>query len=232
MLNNPLKYIDPDGRAPDSYYRDKDGNIKYTSTTSEAEFNNSNIEGEYIAEEFIGIDQYQSVQKYNRDGTISFSTQNDIKNGIKVIAIKSKSIPKNSISVHPDKSGNAGKLNQFAEEFISAGPQALQDMGNGAALLGYGLTLSVVGAPIGVPLASTGNALSTIGSAWEAGNKLADGDINNSAIDATFIIGGTVLSNQVKRIPGTSQLSKEILKQNVNLKVELIEMIKNHKNEK
>ena len=52
-------------------------------------------------------------------------------------------------------------------KFDTKWTQDMQDAGDGAALLGYGLTLTGVGAEIGVPLAGIGEVVSSVGSLSE-----------------------------------------------------------------
>ena len=54
--------------------------------------------------------------------------------------------------------------------------QTMQDVGDAMALAGYAATLSVVGAEVGVPLATYGNSLSGLGSFLELGIDLINGD--------------------------------------------------------
>jgi len=89
-LNNPIFYIDPDGMQATDWYENGDGNIVYDENiTSQQDLDDAGIDGEYIAESFVGIDQNQSVKSFNEDGTISSSSQDEIGENDTVIAIES-----------------------------------------------------------------------------------------------------------------------------------------------
>lgn len=61
-------------------------------------------------------------------------------------------------------------------KFDTSIAQRTQDVGDGIALIGYGFTLSIVGAEIGIPLAKIGNAVSTAGSVFEVTLDLLNSD--------------------------------------------------------
>ena len=87
--NNPVYFIDPDGMQATDWYRDAEGGIVYdASITSQEDLDKAGIEGEYIAESFTGIDQNQGVYKFNEDGTVDRSSQDEIGEGDKVVAVE------------------------------------------------------------------------------------------------------------------------------------------------
>ncbi|MFD2916842.1 DUF6443 domain-containing protein [Psychroserpens luteus] len=70
-FNNPVFFQDYDGMAPGSWYKDSDANIVHTDeATTQQEFNDLGIEGEYIAESFIGVDQNNTGFTFNSDGSV------------------------------------------------------------------------------------------------------------------------------------------------------------------
>ncbi|MEH6681043.1 MAG: RHS repeat-associated core domain-containing protein [Sediminicola sp.] len=98
----------------------------------------------------------------------------------------------------------------------------LQNVGDGMAVAGYGLTLSVVGAEIGVPLAAAGNGISFGGSMLESTVNLNWSQGTKSLGFLALDKGSSIL---IRRIPGTTILTRQILEQNSSLKINLIEKI-------
>ncbi len=54
-LFSPLQYVDPSGEMID-WYRDLDGNIKWTDFTSKKDFENSGIQGTYLGKTYLDIE--------------------------------------------------------------------------------------------------------------------------------------------------------------------------------
>ncbi len=74
-FDNPVRFVDPDGREPDDWYEDKDGNIVYDeSITSQKDLIDAGISGTYLGEQGTGIDPLSGdMVSYNCDGTTSCS---------------------------------------------------------------------------------------------------------------------------------------------------------------
>ena len=104
--------------------------------------------------------------------------------------------------------------------------------GNGAALVGYGLTLT--GAGVGVPLAESGEVVSLVGSLSEILLDFANGDYGNS-IKGLIYKGGEELVGMGlnKVLPGYGKkigeegfdLGTEVIRQGVNLKLSGVERL-------
>ena len=111
----------------------------------------------------------------------------------------------------------------------------IQDVGDGAALAGYALTLSGVGAEVGVPLAYLGNTVSEIGSVLEFGIDVLNMDWSNfesgkaDAIKSglSLLIQKLIEKYLEKLLPGAKKTvnctdynyGDTVLKQGVDLKV-------------
>ncbi|MEN9324032.1 MAG: hypothetical protein RL699_1812, partial [Bacteroidota bacterium] len=110
----------------------------------------------------------------------------------------------------------------------------LQDGGDIIAGVGYALTLTGVFAEVGIPLAALGNGMSAIGSGLEIGTNLHSGYYSGSgygaaAQGAAFLIGGRQLGKQVSKIQDLDDLAKQIIMQNMGLKIMGIERYINYK---
>ena len=107
----------------------------------------------------------------------------------------------------------------------------LQDGGDALSLVGYGLTLTGVGAPLGLTLSGVGNGMSLAGSGIDLAYQIGSGDRVGAGTNIGFMLGGAVLGATANRIPGSS-LFKQILKQNAELKLSGINRIINYQQER
>ncbi|WP_157498198.1 DUF6443 domain-containing protein [Formosa sp. Hel1_33_131] len=103
--------------------------------------------------------------------------------------------------------------------------QIMQDVGDGGAVVGYALTISVIGAEVGIPLAASGNIVSTMGSGLEITVHLTQRDLENATNEAGWVVAGKLIDAGLKKIPGGSQLANEIIQQNGAVKMILTERI-------
>lgn len=102
----------------------------------------------------------------------------------------------------------------FLRGTAELGAHTLQQTGDLTALAGYGLTLTGVGAPLGIPLAAVGTGMSTVGGGIQAGLHFMDG--NNGAGARTLLF--TAGSAGATALPGKG-LGYEVLRQNLGLKI-------------
>ena len=129
-----------------------------------------------------------------------------------------------------------------------------QKAGTAMAIGGYALTLTGVGAEVGAPVATVGNALNGIGTAGQLGLDFINGDFDMSdGISIAFSIGDFFIDKMINKvIPGIEapsmkeisktlyngllkkgklnfrsdfDLGKEILKQGASLKMQGLEMV-------
>ena len=119
---------------------------------------------------------------------------------------------------------------RFSTDFV----KGMQGAGDGAALAGYGLTLTGAGAEVGVPLAGIGEVVSLVGSLSEILLDFANGDYGNS-IKGLIYKGGEELVGMGlnKVLPGYGKkigeegfdLGTEVIRQGVNLKLSGVERL-------
>ena len=108
--------------------------------------------------------------------------------------------------------------------------QTMQDVGDGAAGVGYVLTVSVIGAEVGIPLAAGGNIVSTMGSGLEITVHLTSQDVQSATNEAGWVVAGKLTDIALKKVPGGSKLANEIIQQNGGMKVVLAERVVESKN--
>jgi hypothetical protein len=118
-------------------------------------------------------------------------------------------------------------IGDVAGPIIRQMPEKMQSVGDGAAVVGYGLTMTGVGSELGVPLAGAGNAVSLAGTGLEFLIDLYDGKYSKAGSDAakTVLIetGQKVIGSKIDKIPGASEVKKEILKQTVDITVKAVD---------
>jgi RHS repeat-associated protein len=70
-FDNPVFFIDLDGMQATDWYKDKDNNIVFDENIkSQEDLDKAGIEGDYIAEEFIGENQDGVLFNFYSDGTV------------------------------------------------------------------------------------------------------------------------------------------------------------------
>lgn len=111
----------------------------------------------------------------------------------------------------------------------------MQDSGSKASLAGYGLTLSVVGAEAGIPLATFGGISSGIGSLLQIGMDNYIGNYEEAGKNAAFFAGEKLIGAGVGKYLNKnmtdegSELGKEIIKQGVGVKTDIAKDVINNK---
>ena len=208
---NPIKYIDPNGKQTEAIKKYL-GNL----WNDWSPFNRAN-------QRFTG----ESERDQNR--RLSESTIRNLNQTANAIASrKTANDLLNTALKNPDQ-----KLLYISD--------LMQDGGDAMAVAGYALTLSVVGAEIGVPLAALGNAVSTVGSGIELTVNVSQSDLKGAAKDFSWIAAGELVNIGISKIPGLSNqqaktikenLTEEIIKQNVGIKLKVIERATDRHTEK
>ena len=119
---------------------------------------------------------------------------------------------------------------RFSTDFV----KGMQDAGDGAALVGYGLTLTGAGAEVGVPLAGIGEVVSSVGSLGEILLNFANGDYGKAGKGTLYMLGGKLVGMGLNKVlPGYGKkigeegfdLGTEVIRQGVNLKLSGVEKL-------
>lgn len=220
-------YVDPTGML-DGWYKNEDNEIVYDEDiNSQEDLEAAGIEGTYKGEEGVGFNPETGRQvNYFEDGS-SFETP-------EMLAEVEVDGGKMSDHARAMRAGRKLGIYKGQNDFLRTGAKvsgyALQQTGDITALAGYGLTLTGVGAPIGVTLAAVGNGMSLTGSAIDLAYQIEARDRGGAIRNLGFMVGGAAAGAAAKGIPGSS-LAKQILKQNAELKVNGIKRLIDHKSE-
>lgn len=225
MMNNPINVIDPGGDSAWTVnvetgqrnyvddrggaeqqivsYINNDGHDLGTKIIDGGDFYHGQIDGGYLA---------SGTNFWNSDGSVNMGliSGND--------KLMSSFLSSGNISLDFKTDLLVSSMHQAQNDFFRTGAEvsayALQQTGDAVALAGYGLTLTGVGAPIGVPLAGLGTGMSVAGGGIQAGLHFMDG--NNGAGARTLLF--TAGSAGATALPGKG-LGYEILRQNLGLKI-------------
>lgn len=97
--------------------------------------------------------------------------------------------------------------------------------GDATMLVGYGLTLTGVGAPVGVPMMGVGKSMSAVGGGMNAINSFANGDNISGLIHLGSSVIGSGSGRLINRSANLEGLSKPILEYNIRLKLSGMERL-------
>lgn len=182
--NNPVKYIDPDGR--------------FTSMWK-AQFNHKFSEMEAKFTGCVVGDIVHDKNAISENGSYYY----------------------NKVSSDGEGGFVVTKVMNMSRDLADG----LTNVGTGAEVVGYGLTLSGVGAEVGAPLAGAGATLSTVGTLTGIAIDAFNGDYKNAIKSGVFYTVGASIEKAIEKIPGCEDVAKEALKYGSDLKMKLAEKI-------
>lgn len=229
-FNNPITLTDPDGNWPTlPSWNDvkKSASQAYNRTKAYAS-QKYNEAKNYTTQKYNEAKAYAS-KKYSEAKTAVTKAYNDTKKAI----IDAKD---NAVATTKKTINDGRQWVKKNEKVITDVSQGMQDFGDGVAIVGYGLTLTGIGAEIGVPLAAFGNGLSTAGSVIELGVQLNNEDLQGAGTNVGFMVADKLVEKGLNKIlPGAGKavkdadfnLGTEILTQGAGLKVMAAERVVN-----
>lgn len=235
MMNNPINVIDPGGDSAWTVnvetgqrnhvddrggaeqqivsYINNDGHDLGTKIIDGGDFYHGQIDGGYLA---------SGTNFWNSDGSVNMG----LIAGNDKLRSSFLSTGKRSLDFKLDlmTASISNAQSDFLLTGAEAGAYALQQTGDAVALAGYGLTLTGVGAPIGIPLAMLGSVTSATGGGIQAGLQFADGNVSGGL--GTASMSGLSLTPGSRLIPSKT-LGHHILNQGASLKVSGINRLLN-----
>ena len=216
-FNNPTNFIDPYGlfetRKEARQYRREHGIDGKIHKAKDGTFS---------------IDDYRNSVSYSR----SLDT-NEVEQAVLVVGSRRSWNPYNNLNLSSvsQRLRNAIRNNRATNNVDIARDisHLMQSGGNIITLVGYGATLTGVGAPFGIITSKIGNGISLAGTGLEILVNYSTGNAVDGYIDAAKLIiletGQNIINKRLRLLPGVNDLTKEILEQNVNLKFMLGEYI-------
>ncbi len=216
-FNNPVFWVDPDGMSPqipmvsDGYVSKAantiSGGVEFSGTFDAAASGESNTAESGVSNNSAAYKSYfQQVQKdvANTESNLDLDREDKCCDWFK----------------------DALEWVNENKESILNFSQGMQDVGDVVAVVGYGLTLTGIGAKVGVPLAALGNGISFTGALMEIGVELNSDNSKGAGTKAGMMIGNKLIEKGLNRaLPGSSNiknqnfnLDKSILIQGASLK--------------
>lgn len=223
--NNPVNLIDPTGMSADgwieSYTEDGQTMLTYDADIDTKEQavakGYKNVRG---VSESMYYDDGNKSYDLNKDGTVY-----DIDTGAII-----------DVGFDPIRTAEGYFISENNQ--MKSVLSGMQNLGDAMAVGGYALTLTGVGAEVGVPLAAIGNGISTLGSGIEIGFKLFSGNEKEAGTGLGFMVGSKLVEKGLNKVlPGAGKkvgqegfnLGTEILIQGVSLKSTLVQKTVNEK---
>ena len=216
-FNNPTNFIDPYGlfetRKEARQYRREHGIDGKIHKAKDGTFS---------------IDDYRNSVSYSRS-----SETKEVEQAVLVVGSRRSWNPYNNLNLSSasQRLRNAIRNNRATNNVDIARDisHLMQSGGNIITLVGYGATLTGVGAPFGIITSKIGNIISLAGTGLEILVDYSTGNFTYGNIDAAKLLilegGQSIINKRLRLLPGVNNLTKEILEQNVNLKFMLGEYI-------
>ena len=215
--NNPIVRIDPDG-MDDGWVEDECGNTTYDPDVhSQQGLVKQGKSGTYKGEEGVGFNPETGNRvMYNNDGSSFEYSQ----------MLYDVEVDGGKMSDHARNMQNpiVQAIHQGQYDFLRGAfdlnTELIDKVGWGISYVGYGLTLTGIGAEVGVPLAAFGNGVSTVADGMKLSSQLVNRDFKGGIESVGFHLADEAVQFGIDRIPGGA-LGKEILKQGAHIKMGL-----------
>jgi hypothetical protein len=231
-MNNPIRFIDPDGMNVD-WYEHQNENGSTSVIWQEGSAPEVTIQGETYTNAgtsaSVGTGDGTYVNYYQN---VPISTSNEPVNAqetvLNNVGLTGQLLGKDSPLSEMSQTGLMTSIihqgqNEFLSGTISLAGNVLDKFGTGATLAGYGAAFIPGAQPIATCLIGAGKGMSIVGGTINAGIDLKDGSYGKAAVTFGSMMIGSGFGRKIENAAKLSQTDKLILKTGVDLKMTLLE---------